>query len=40
LLLQAGANGKNIAIFGLGSVGLPLRQQFARSGIRVLGLFF
>lgn len=29
---------KNIAIIGLGYVGLPLALQFARSGVRVLGL--
>src|ERR1700735_802627 len=28
----------NIAIIGLGYVGLPLCLQFARSGVRVLGL--
>ena len=28
----------NIAIIGLGYVGLPLALQFARSGVRVLGL--
>src|SRR5260221_6512095 len=28
----------NIAIVGLGYVGLPLSLQFARSGVRVLGL--
>jgi UDP-N-acetyl-D-glucosamine dehydrogenase len=38
LLVQAGANGMNIAIIGLGYVGLPLCLQFARSGVRVLGL--
>jgi UDP-N-acetyl-D-mannosaminuronate dehydrogenase len=27
-----------LLIFGLGSAGLPLRLQYARSGIRVLGL--
>ena len=37
-LVQAGANGMNIAIIGLGYVGLPLCLQFARSGVRVLGL--
>ncbi len=37
-LRQAGANGMNIAIIGLGYVGLPLALQFARSGVRVLGL--
>jgi UDP-N-acetyl-D-glucosamine dehydrogenase len=37
-LRQAGANGMNIAIIGLGYVGLPLCLQFARSGVRVLGL--
>jgi UDP-N-acetyl-D-glucosamine dehydrogenase len=31
-------NGMNIAIIGLGYVGLPLCLQFARSGVRVLGL--
>ena len=29
---------KNIAIVGLGYVGLPLSLQFARSGVKVLGL--
>ncbi len=28
----------NIAIVGLGHVGLPLSLQFARSGVRVIGL--
>src|ERR1019366_1126704 len=37
-LVQTGANGMNIAIIGLGYVGLPLCLQFARSGVRVLGL--
>jgi UDP-N-acetyl-D-glucosamine dehydrogenase len=37
-LVQAGANGMNLAIIGLGYVGLPLCLQFARSGMRVLGL--
>jgi UDP-N-acetyl-D-glucosamine dehydrogenase len=37
-LRQAGANGMNIAIIGLGYVGLPLCLQFARGGVRVLGL--
>ena len=37
-LVQAGANGMSIAIIGLGYVGLPLCLQFARSGVRVLGL--
>jgi UDP-N-acetyl-D-glucosamine dehydrogenase len=37
-LVQAGANGMNLAIIGLGYVGLPLCLQFARSGVRVLGL--
>jgi len=37
-LVQAGANGMTIAIIGLGYVGLPLCLQFARSGVRVLGL--
>jgi UDP-N-acetyl-D-glucosamine dehydrogenase len=37
-LRQAGANGMNLAIIGLGYVGLPLCLQFARSGVRVLGL--
>jgi UDP-N-acetyl-D-glucosamine dehydrogenase len=37
-LRQAGVNGMNIAIIGLGYVGLPLCLQFARSGVRVLGL--
>src|ERR1019366_2602942 len=37
-LVQTGANGMNIAIIGLGYVGLPLGLQFARSGVRVLGL--
>ncbi len=32
------AHGMNIAIIGLGYVGLPLCLQFARSGVRVLGL--
>jgi UDP-N-acetyl-D-glucosamine dehydrogenase len=32
------ANGMNIAIIGLGYVGLPLCLQFARRGVRVLGL--
>jgi UDP-N-acetyl-D-glucosamine dehydrogenase len=35
---QAGTNGMNLAIIGLGYVGLPLCLQFARSGVRVLGL--
>jgi len=35
---QAGALGVNFFIFGLGCAGLPLRLQYARSGIRVLGL--
>jgi UDP-N-acetyl-D-glucosamine dehydrogenase len=35
---QAGANGMTIVIIGLGYVGLPLCLQFARSGVRVLGL--
>jgi hypothetical protein len=35
---QAGANGMNRLIFGLGNAGLPLRLQYARSGIRVPGL--
>jgi UDP-N-acetyl-D-glucosamine dehydrogenase len=38
LLMQAGAYGMNLAITGLGYVGLPLCLQFARSGVRVLGL--
>jgi UDP-N-acetyl-D-glucosamine dehydrogenase len=37
-LRQAGANDMTIAIIGLGYVGLPLCLQFARSGVRVLGL--
>jgi UDP-N-acetyl-D-glucosamine dehydrogenase len=37
-LVQAGPNGMNIAIIGLGYVGLPLALQFARSGVKVLGL--
>jgi len=37
-LMQAGVNGMNLAIIGLGYVGLPLCLQFARSGVRVLGL--
>jgi UDP-N-acetyl-D-glucosamine dehydrogenase len=37
-LRQAGTNGMNIAIIGLGYVGLPLGLQFARCGVRVLGL--
>jgi UDP-N-acetyl-D-glucosamine dehydrogenase len=37
-LVQAGANGMNLAIIGLGYVGLPLCLQFARSGVCVLGL--
>ena len=28
----------NIAIVGLGYVGLPLSLQFARSGVKVIGL--
>ena len=36
-LVQAGA-GMNLAIIGLGYVGLPLCLQFSRSGVRVLGL--
>ena len=36
--MQAGVNGMNLAIIGLGYVGLPLCLQFARSGVRVLGL--
>jgi UDP-N-acetyl-D-mannosaminuronate dehydrogenase len=32
------AHGMVLLIFGLGSAGLPLRLQHARSGIRVLGL--
>src|SRR6266571_1765158 len=28
----------NVAVIGLGYVGLPLALQFARSGVRVLGL--
>ena len=28
----------NVAIVGLGYVGLPLSLQFARAGVRVLGL--
>jgi UDP-N-acetyl-D-glucosamine dehydrogenase len=35
---QADAHGMTIAIIGLGYVGLPLCLQFARSGVRVLGL--
>jgi UDP-N-acetyl-D-glucosamine dehydrogenase len=35
---QADAHGMNIAIIGLGYVGLPLCLQFARRGVRVLGL--
>ena len=38
MLVQAGMNGMNLAIIGLGYVGLPLCLQFARSGERVLGL--
>jgi len=37
-VVQAAANGMNIAIIGLGYVGLPLCLQFARRGVRVLGL--
>ena len=37
-LRQAGAHRMNIAIIGLGYVGLPLCRQFARRGVRVLGL--
>jgi UDP-N-acetyl-D-glucosamine dehydrogenase len=37
-VVQAGVNGMNIAIVGLGYVGLPLGLQFARSGVGVLGL--
>jgi len=37
-VVQADANGMTIAIIGLGYVGLPLCLQFARSGMRVLGL--
>jgi UDP-N-acetyl-D-glucosamine dehydrogenase len=37
-VVQAGANAMNIAIIGLGYVGLPLCLQFARRGVRVLGL--
>ena len=37
-VVQAGVNGMNLAIIGLGYVGLPLALQFARSGVRVLGL--
>ena len=37
-MVQAGVNGMNLAIIGLGYVGLPLALQFARSGVRVLGL--
>ena len=37
-LVQADAHGMTIAIIGLGYVGLPLCLQFARSGVRVLGL--
>jgi UDP-N-acetyl-D-glucosamine dehydrogenase len=37
-LRQAGANAMNIAIIGLGYVGLPLALQFARGGVRVVGL--
>ena len=29
---------QNLAIVGLGYVGLPLALQFARSGVRVIGL--
>jgi len=32
------ADGVTIAIIGLGYVGLPLALQFARSGVRVIGL--
>jgi UDP-N-acetyl-D-glucosamine dehydrogenase len=37
-VVQAGGNGMNIAIVGLGYVGLPLCLQFARRGVRVLGV--
>jgi UDP-N-acetyl-D-glucosamine dehydrogenase len=35
---QAGLSRANVAIIGLGYVGLPLALQFARSGTRVIGL--
>jgi UDP-N-acetyl-D-glucosamine dehydrogenase len=35
---QAGGESMTIAIIGLGYVGLPLALQFARCGVRVLGL--
>jgi UDP-N-acetyl-D-glucosamine dehydrogenase len=37
-VVQAGVNGMNLAIIGLGYVGLPLALQFARRGVCVLGL--